>query len=286
MDKKVGTCARRLKMQKRRGFTLIELLVVISIIALLLAILMPALSAVKARAQQVVCASSLKGIGLAVSAYLTSNDDAFHAGNNNGLWRDWLQNPTSPPDLEYDHGYAYWGIAYADYSGGKDIFYCPSAKPGYVDSWLLSWEIFGGRALQEVKDYFKYCAFGLNGYTNSWGSSIVKATHFKRPSEVIFAQDHIEQKMDSTNSDMFCIGPSVSINLTQWRGFESQARSGSLSTNDRGAYFDVVQKCFRHSRRSISSGSGNSNTLWLDGHVTTIVQTDGEDVPVKWYTGI
>ena len=47
------------------GFTLIELLVVISIIALLLSILMPALSRVKEQGRRVVCASEVRQAGLA-----------------------------------------------------------------------------------------------------------------------------------------------------------------------------------------------------------------------------
>jgi len=47
-------------MHKRDGFTLIELLVVISIIALLLAILMPSLQRVKKQAQAVACMSNIK----------------------------------------------------------------------------------------------------------------------------------------------------------------------------------------------------------------------------------
>ena len=55
---------------KKRGFTLIELLVVISIIALLMAIMMPALSKARESAKSVVCRSRLKQLELAHSLYV------------------------------------------------------------------------------------------------------------------------------------------------------------------------------------------------------------------------
>lgn len=60
-------------MRNKRGFTLIELLVVISIIALLLSILLPALGRAKAAAQSVVCLSDLKQAGYVSITYASEN---------------------------------------------------------------------------------------------------------------------------------------------------------------------------------------------------------------------
>jgi len=64
-------------MSRQKGFTLIELLVVIAIIALLLGILMPALSKVRELAQSSACKSNLRTYTLAVQMYAGDNDDKF-----------------------------------------------------------------------------------------------------------------------------------------------------------------------------------------------------------------
>jgi len=78
-------------MGTRKAFTLIELLVVIAIIALLMAVLLPALQAVKKQTKTVACQSKLRQWGLILDAYTNDNDDRFFRGMIDGWWNDWIE---------------------------------------------------------------------------------------------------------------------------------------------------------------------------------------------------
>ena len=92
--------------RKEKAFTLTELLVVISVIAMLMAILMPALAAARSRGRALACESNLRQLLLAGIGYATENDGAYVPAasdlwDNSGLhrWhgmRDTLDDPFGP----------------------------------------------------------------------------------------------------------------------------------------------------------------------------------------------
>lgn len=73
-------------MKKRNGFTLIELLAVIAIIALLLAVLVPALGKARDYSRRVLCTGNVRQIGVAIRTYVHENDDRlipmYHLGGS------------------------------------------------------------------------------------------------------------------------------------------------------------------------------------------------------------
>lgn len=78
----------RCPMKPGRAFTLVELLVVVAIIALLISILLPALNRARSTAQDVVCVTNLKQLGLSVNMYQADNADAFPLAVTDELFWD------------------------------------------------------------------------------------------------------------------------------------------------------------------------------------------------------
>ncbi len=102
-------------MHRTKAFTLIELLVVISIIALLIGILLPALGAARNTARDVQCMSNARQIGIAVYTYATDHDGFYTE------YRSPFDAAADPQNVEYWTG----RLVRMNYLGGTEIFVCP-----------------------------------------------------------------------------------------------------------------------------------------------------------------
>jgi prepilin-type N-terminal cleavage/methylation domain-containing protein/prepilin-type processing-associated H-X9-DG protein len=98
---------------KRSGFTLIELLVVIAVIAILAALLMPAIQSAKQRARTAYCANNLRQLLLAYEEYRTANDGWAPYSER------WYGSKAERPYYRQLH----------EYADDASLFWCPVADP-------------------------------------------------------------------------------------------------------------------------------------------------------------
>jgi prepilin-type N-terminal cleavage/methylation domain-containing protein/prepilin-type processing-associated H-X9-DG protein len=158
---------------KTQAFTLVELLIVISIIAILMAILIPSLNMARDQARRIHCISNVKTLGLAWLMYKNENDDNLVRGDTNpGCW---VARPPNRATLEQQKDAIRAGQLFTYVGEEPDIYHCPAdSRAQGVDRAFLTFSIAGG----------------ANGET--WGeyNKVTKYSDLKRPMETyVFVEE-------------------------------------------------------------------------------------------------
>lgn len=147
---------------KKKTFTLIELLVVIAIIAILAAMLLPALSKAREKARSISCVANLKQIGLYTGVYANDSDDFIPYTDNQSTWC-YLATDVIRGNGKYNGFGRLYESGYIN-AGTLKVFYCPNAMGSELTGDYYSSTGFGHNPLPSTTGTMGYLARSYNAY--------------------------------------------------------------------------------------------------------------------------